>query len=69
VEEARLLEEIGVDLIDESEVLTPVDEKSHIDKWVFKVPFVNGLLPGSPGGSPRETTSGTYAPRTSRRRL
>jgi pyridoxal 5'-phosphate synthase pdxS subunit len=41
-EEARLLEEIGVDLIDESEVLTPVDEKSHINKWVFKVPFVNG---------------------------
>jgi pyridoxal 5'-phosphate synthase pdxS subunit len=41
-EEARLLEEIGVDLIDESEVLTPVDEKSHIDKWAFKTPFVNG---------------------------
>ncbi len=41
-EEARLLEEIGVDLIDESEVLTPVDEKAHIDKWMFKTPFVNG---------------------------
>lgn len=41
-EEARLLEEIGVDLIDESEVLTPVDEKAHIDKWGFKTPFVNG---------------------------
>jgi pyridoxal 5'-phosphate synthase pdxS subunit len=41
-EEARLLEEIGVDLIDESEVLTPVDEKSHINKWKFKTPFVNG---------------------------
>lgn len=41
-EEARLLEEIGVDLIDESEVLTPVDEKSHINKWLFKTPFVNG---------------------------
>lgn len=41
-EEARLLEEIGVDLIDESEVLTPVDEKAHIDKWAFKTPFVNG---------------------------
>jgi pyridoxal 5'-phosphate synthase pdxS subunit len=41
-EEARLLEEIGVDLIDESEVLTPVDEKSHIDKWAFRTPFVNG---------------------------
>lgn len=41
-EEARLLERIGVDLIDESEVLTPVDEKNHINKWDFKVPFVNG---------------------------
>lgn len=40
--EARLLEEVGVDLIDESEVLTPVDERAHIDKWGFKVPFVNG---------------------------
>ncbi|MEM0362077.1 MAG: pyridoxal 5'-phosphate synthase lyase subunit PdxS [Sulfolobales archaeon] len=40
--EARLLEEVGIDLIDESEVLTPVDEKAHIDKWRFKVPFVNG---------------------------
>ncbi|MCX8185360.1 MAG: pyridoxal 5'-phosphate synthase lyase subunit PdxS [Sulfolobales archaeon] len=41
-EEARLLEEIGVDLIDESEVLTPVDDKVHINKWEFKTPFVNG---------------------------
>jgi len=41
-EEARLLEEVGVDLIDESEVLTPVDEKNHINKWDFKTPFVNG---------------------------
>lgn len=41
-EEAKLLEEIGVDLIDESEVLTPVDDKNHINKWVFKTPFVNG---------------------------
>lgn len=40
--EAVLLEQIGVDLIDESEVLTPVDEKHHINKWMFKVPFVNG---------------------------
>jgi len=40
--EARLLEEIGVDLIDESEVLTPVDENAHINKWAFKTPFVNG---------------------------
>ncbi|WP_448578745.1 pyridoxal 5'-phosphate synthase lyase subunit PdxS [Thermosphaera sp.] len=41
-EEARLLEEVGVDLIDESEVLTPVDERAHINKWKFKTPFVNG---------------------------
>jgi len=41
-EEARLLEEMGVDVIDESEVLTPVDEKAHIDKWKFKAPFING---------------------------
>jgi pyridoxal 5'-phosphate synthase pdxS subunit len=42
IEEAVLLEEIGVDLIDESEVLTPVDENVHIDKWKFKTPFLNG---------------------------
>ncbi|MEM4605378.1 MAG: pyridoxal 5'-phosphate synthase lyase subunit PdxS [Pyrobaculum sp.] len=40
--EAFLLESIGVDLIDESEVLTPVDEQHHINKWLFDVPFVNG---------------------------
>ena len=40
--EAVVLEEIGVDMIDESEVLTPVDEKHHINKWLFTVPFVNG---------------------------
>jgi len=40
--EARILETIGVDMIDESEVLTPVDEKHHINKWEFKIPFVNG---------------------------
>ena len=40
--EARILEQIGVDMIDESEVLTPVDEKHHINKWLFTVPFVNG---------------------------
>ncbi len=33
---------MGVDLIDESEVLTPVDEQHHINKWLFTVPFVNG---------------------------
>ena len=40
--EAQVLEAIGVDYIDESEVLTPADEEHHIDKWSFKVPFVCG---------------------------
>src|SRR5260370_41032258 len=40
--EARVLEALDVDYIDESEVLTPADERNHIDKWDFKVPFVCG---------------------------
>jgi pyridoxal 5'-phosphate synthase pdxS subunit len=40
--EARVLEALDVDYIDESEVLTPADERNHIDKWEFKVPFVCG---------------------------
>ncbi|MEO7651240.1 MAG: pyridoxal 5'-phosphate synthase lyase subunit PdxS, partial [Bryobacteraceae bacterium] len=40
--EARILEALGVDYIDESEVLTPADEEHHIDKRDFKVPFVCG---------------------------
>jgi pyridoxal 5'-phosphate synthase pdxS subunit len=40
--EAQVLEALGVDYIDESEVLTPADEKHHIDKHAFKVPFVCG---------------------------
>jgi pyridoxal 5'-phosphate synthase pdxS subunit len=40
--EAQVLEELGVDMIDESEVLTPADEEYHIDKKQFKVPFVCG---------------------------
>jgi len=40
--EARVLEAIGVDMVDESEVLTPADEHHHIDKSKFTVPFVNG---------------------------
>ncbi|HLH17039.1 MAG TPA: pyridoxal 5'-phosphate synthase lyase subunit PdxS [Bryobacteraceae bacterium] len=40
--EARILEALGVDYIDESEVLTPADEEHHIDKTGFKVPFVCG---------------------------
>jgi pyridoxal 5'-phosphate synthase pdxS subunit len=40
--EAQLLEALEVDYIDESEVLTPADERHHIDKWSFTVPFVCG---------------------------
>jgi pyridoxal 5'-phosphate synthase pdxS subunit len=40
--EARVLEALGVDYIDESEVLTPADEENHIDKHPFEVPFVCG---------------------------
>ena len=40
--EARLLQSLGVDYIDESEVLTPADEDHHIDKWAFTTPFVCG---------------------------
>jgi pyridoxal 5'-phosphate synthase pdxS subunit len=40
--EAQILQSLGVDYIDESEVLTPADEEYHIDKWAFTVPFVCG---------------------------
>ena len=40
--EAQILQELGVDYIDESEVLSPADYVNHIDKWNFKVPFVCG---------------------------
>jgi pyridoxal 5'-phosphate synthase pdxS subunit len=42
--EAQMLEALGVDYIDESEVLTPADESHHVDKFTFKVPFVCGAL-------------------------
>ncbi len=42
VYEAKVLEETDVDMIDESEVLTPADENHHIWKWDFTTPFVNG---------------------------
>lgn len=42
--EAQILQELGVDFIDESEVLTPADEENHIDKHAFKVPFVCGCM-------------------------
>ncbi len=40
--EAQILQSLGVDFIDESEVLTPADESFHIDKWSFTIPFVCG---------------------------
>ena len=40
--EAQVLQSLGVDFVDESEVLTPADEAHHIDKWAFDVPFVCG---------------------------
>ena len=40
--EAQVLEALGVDYIDESEVLTPADEAHHIDKWGYQIPFVCG---------------------------
>jgi pyridoxal 5'-phosphate synthase pdxS subunit len=42
IDEARVLEITGADMIDESEVLTPADEERHIWKWDFTTPFVNG---------------------------
>lgn len=42
IAEAQVLEAVGVDVIDESEVLTPADDQFHIDKHAFKVPFVCG---------------------------
>ena len=40
--EAQILQALGVDYVDESEVLTPADEEHHVDKWDFTVPFVCG---------------------------
>ena len=40
--EAQVLESLGIDYVDESEVLTPADEQFHIDKWAFTIPFVCG---------------------------
>lgn len=40
--EAQVLQSLGVDFVDESEVLTPADDRYHVDKWAFKVPFVCG---------------------------
>ena len=53
--EAQVLQALGVDYIDESEVLTPADEEFHIDKWAFTVPFVCGRATSArrSGASPR----------------
>ena len=42
--EAQILEALGIDYIDESEVLTPADTAHHVDKWAFTVPFVCGCV-------------------------
>ncbi len=42
ISEAQVLESCGVDMVDESEVLTPADDENHIWKWDFTTPFVNG---------------------------
>jgi pyridoxal 5'-phosphate synthase pdxS subunit len=54
--EAQVLQAIGVDYIDESEVLTPADETNHVDKWDFTVPFVCGAT--SLGEALRRITEG-----------
>ncbi|BAK54579.1 pyridoxal 5'-phosphate biosynthesis protein PdxS [Sulfurisphaera tokodaii str. 7] len=60
--EAKILEALGVDMIDESEVLTPADEEHHINKWEFKVPFVNGAR--NLGEALRRITEGASMIRT-----
>jgi pyridoxal 5'-phosphate synthase pdxS subunit len=54
--EAQVLQSLGVDYIDESEVLTPADYANHIDKWAFDVPFVCGAT--SLGEALRRITEG-----------
>ncbi len=54
--EAQVLQAIGVDYVDESEVLTPADEAHHVDKWAFTVPFVCGAV--SLGEALRRITEG-----------
>ena len=60
--EAQVLEALGVDFIDESEVLTPADEEYHVDKWNFKVPFVCGCR--NLGEALRRITEGAAMIRT-----
>ena len=54
--EAQVLQSLGVDYVDESEVLTPADYANHIDKWQFTVPFVCGAT--SLGEALRRITEG-----------
>ena len=63
--EAQVLEFLGVDMIDESEVLTPADEQYHIDKKQFKVPFVCGAR--NLGEALRRINEGAAMIRTERR--
>ena len=60
--EAQILQAIGVDFIDESEVLTPADETHHINKWNFKIPFVCGAR--NLGEALRRITEGAAMIRT-----
>lgn len=60
--EAQILEALGVDYIDESEVLTPADEEAHVDKSGFKVPFVCGAT--SLGEALRRVSEGAAMVRT-----
>ena len=50
--EAQILQALGVDYVDESEVLTPADYSNHIDKWAFTVPFVCGATNLGRGAAP-----------------
>ena len=63
--EAQVLEALGVDYIDESEVLTPADECNHIDKHAFKVPFVCGCR--NLGEALRRINEGAAMMRTDRK--
>jgi len=60
--EAQVLQSLGVDYIDESEVLTPVDEEHHVNKWDFAVPFVCGCR--NLGEALRRITEGAAMVRT-----
>src|SRR5439155_3164155 len=60
--EAQILQAVGVDYVDESEVLTPADEEHHVDKWAFTVPFVCGAR--NPGEALRRIAEGSAMIRT-----